>query len=562
MEDEQQLTVGNRLRSVVRQIVTIAALPVLVMLLIDQPDEPVFGGDANRHVMTSVFFRDLIVDGGFTDPKTYAEDYFDQYPALSLLHFPPLFHGVVGGLMSIFGTSVMVARVFNFACFVTSCWLLYLLVRRRNSAELSQVAVTLFALMPMTLDYSRYVMLEMPTLMLCLLCVERFDVWLRGRSTRPLYVAAVAASLAALTRFDAIVLLPTLLLMAAFEGQARRLFGRHVLAASIVALILVSPTYGLIWYEKGDMHLRQAVESVGGESSKFLTDGCWSFYPVSTTEQAGWVIPLFACIGLLVCLFRGVRNSAPFLALLLATYLTFTPLAELRARHAIYWLPALAYFASIGISAIIERLGRVENTEATANAQWQKLVAACICYAAVFVGTTHATLQHPAFVVSGYRHTADVVLQRTKAGDVVLVDAWWDGNFTYHVRHLDADRSRRIVRGDQIFYDFLSVPNIDFQAFVETDLDILKAIRDSNATCVVFEDPQPFGHIPLSQKFRQLVARQPRVFPPVEDVSVSLKFPQARPFELRILDVNADGLCELIEHMESKQAVNLHTKEN
>ncbi len=75
----------------------------------------------------------------------------------------------------------------------------------------------------------------------------------------------------------------------------------------------------------------------------------------------------------------------------------------------------------------------------------------------------------------------------------------------------------------------------------------------------MFEDPQPFGDIPLSKKFRKLVTSQPKVFPPAEVVPVSLQFPQARPFELRILDVDSDELCELIQRMESKQVLNLST---
>ena len=51
--------------------------------------EPVFGGDSNRHVVTSIFFRDLLTDtittGHLSNPKDYAERYYEQYPALGLL---------------------------------------------------------------------------------------------------------------------------------------------------------------------------------------------------------------------------------------------------------------------------------------------------------------------------------------------------------------------------------------------------------------------------------------------------------------------------------------------
>ena len=51
-------------------------------------------------------------------------------------------------------------------------------------------------------------MLEMPTLALCLVCLDQFDVWLARNQKGHLFCAALAAAFAALTRFDAIVLLP------------------------------------------------------------------------------------------------------------------------------------------------------------------------------------------------------------------------------------------------------------------------------------------------------------------------------------------------------------------
>ena len=72
----------------VRRWLLLAALPLLPLLLhlvTLAPAEPVFNGDANRHVMTSVFFRDFLIDLPLSHPKQYAEAYYEQYPALGLM---------------------------------------------------------------------------------------------------------------------------------------------------------------------------------------------------------------------------------------------------------------------------------------------------------------------------------------------------------------------------------------------------------------------------------------------------------------------------------------------
>ena len=173
----------------------LAALPVLLHLIALLPNEPVFNGDANRHVMTSVFFRDFLIDLPLDHPKQYADDYYQQYPALGLMVWPPLFHGVSGLLMTVFGTSAWVPRLFVFACFIWSAFSLYRLCHRRISAEQSELVTVIYALMPMIFTYSRYIMLEMPTLALCLLAIERFDAWLQQQRTCNLYIAAIAAAL-------------------------------------------------------------------------------------------------------------------------------------------------------------------------------------------------------------------------------------------------------------------------------------------------------------------------------------------------------------------------------
>lgn len=519
------------------------AVPVLLHLIAQAPDEPVYNGDSNRHVMTSIFFKDLLNDRPFDNPRQYAQDYYLQYPALGLLVWPPLFHGVTGLLMTVCGTSVWVPRLLVFACFVGCSVCLYRLTRRRCTELFSQMVVVSFSLLPMIFEFSRHVMLEMPTLALCLLCLERFDVWLSHQRPVNLYLAAVAAALAALTRFDAAMLLPALLLMAVFEGRWKLLLNRHVPIAAAVAVALLAPTYLLIWQELGELHVRQAAESVSGPTiQRSLTDILW-FYPSEIPTQTGWPVVPFLAVGLLAAFRKEHRLAGRlFAAILIGTYVTFTPLAELTARHTIYWLPAIAWFAVVGV---LELAGLAQRLTARPLVLCQSLTAAVLICSCTFT-----TFQSHVYRVTGYGSAASVVMQHTNPGDKIFLDGWWDGNLIYQIRHRDTDRSRSISRADKILYDFTNVPTVDFQQYVESDSEILEAILELAPRCIVFEDPQPFGDIPISRQFHALVRSLPQLFPVLDVIPVESTVPGARSFSLYVLDVDLPRLQQYLNRIQ------------
>lgn len=538
-------------------LLLLVGLPVLFHLLIRAPAEPVFNGDANRHVMTSVFFHDFFTDLPLSNPKGYAEDYYAQYPALGLLIWPPLFHAVSGAFMLVAGLSAWVPRTIVFMTAVISGWLIARLAKRRGFGDEGIATGVLFALLPFSFTYSRYVMLEMPTLCLCLWSIERFDAWLTTARPWPLYLAAIAASLAALTRFDAIVLLPTLLLMTIFSGRIKQLFSRHTVFATIVAGILTAPTYFLIWKEMGDLHVRQATESVSGTAGQLLAPGAWSFYPSCLPEQAGWLITILAIVGLPFAFQTRWRSlSSLFAALWLGTYVSFTPLAELVSRHSIYWLPAISWFAIVGILSATEAILRLMSTPDCLGRRsyMSKAVAVTLC-----LGTAGITLfSVPHRHARGYRDAAEVAFELTEPEQTVFLDAWWEGNFIYQFRCLDCKRTRSVIRGNQLLYDFTSIPEIDLTAYVETDEDMLQTIAKADPSCIVFEDPQPFGEIPMAKQLRQLVVGHPEIFSEVKRIPVELSFPGARNFSLCVFDVDQDKLNDLLQNSELTEAATEH----
>ena len=524
-------------------------LPVALHLICVRPVEPVFGGDSNRHVVTSIFFRDFIADGHYTDPKAYAEHYFEQYPALGLLVWPPLFHGVCGVLMLIFGTSADVARCLVMLSFVVSCWCVYRMAHRILHDDRAAAVMILYSVIPLIFDYSRDIMLEMPALALVLVSADHFDLWLRGANRLNLYIAAVTAAFAALTRFDAAVLLPFYFVMFVLRGGWSKLLSRHTLIASGIAVCLIGPVYLVIAKEMGHLHVRQAVESVGGSvdgsANAFLATKNFWYYPTAIVEQSGWPVTVLCVLGFLASLRQEYRNQrSVFVALMLATYLTFSPLAELHPRHAIYWIPSVAFFAVCGMESILAAVLQSTGKPLYGTHAGRPIVAA---YALLFACTAAGSMQLPTYRVQGYSTAAEYVIEHTLAGDRVFFDGWWDGNFTYHMRHLDPTRSRTVLRGDQLLYDFVCVPSTDFQQYVENDRDIVAKLLDAQPEFIVLEDPQFFQTIPVAQQLRDLIKAQPEIFKLIEHVPVKSSIAHLPEFHLDVLQFNEDAAREWLQ---------------
>ena len=81
----------------------------LAQALAWQPSEPFYNNDENRHVMTGVFFHDFLADLPPHGLRDYATQYYMQYPALGLMVWPPLFYGIEGAFMLVFGASYAAA---------------------------------------------------------------------------------------------------------------------------------------------------------------------------------------------------------------------------------------------------------------------------------------------------------------------------------------------------------------------------------------------------------------------------------------------------------------------
>src|SRR5439155_12103952 len=216
-----------------------------------RPSEPFYNNDENRHVMTGVFFRDVLNDLPIAHPREYAIRYYLQYPALGVPLWPPFFYVVEGLFMTFFGTSALVAKavILGFSCL--ACVYLFLLARRTHGGEVAAVAVPLLAFAPVFFELSHQVMLEIPTLALGLGATYHFVRFLDLQRRSDLFAAAILSALAALTRFSAVYLLPVFLFLVIVRRQWGIFRRRDAYLAAGLAILLVAPYYAVTATELG-----------------------------------------------------------------------------------------------------------------------------------------------------------------------------------------------------------------------------------------------------------------------------------------------------------------------
>ena len=87
-------------------VAAFAIVVVVALLFLQAPHGGAFyWSDAPRHALNGVFVKDLLLDLPLDDPAGYAYRYYAQYPALTILFYPPLFYAISAPFYALLGVS-------------------------------------------------------------------------------------------------------------------------------------------------------------------------------------------------------------------------------------------------------------------------------------------------------------------------------------------------------------------------------------------------------------------------------------------------------------------------
>jgi hypothetical protein len=424
-----------------------------------------FWVDEAAHGVTGLYFADFLRDLPLRHPVEYTYRYYAQYPALGLIHWPPFFHFVEGIVFLIFGPSAATARLTVLLFALVGFYFWFRLVQRLEDEWTAAASTLLLGCLPALLPYEKTVMLEIPTMALCIVASYCWVRYLQTGSGRNLYWFAFVASLALLTKPHSIYLAAFCLLTVAVWPAWHRLFRWQAVGAAAFILLLTAPFYILTFAQHGQTIQRQSsIDFRRVDWSKFLGG-----FGLTIAEHLGATLCLLALLGLLVGIWQRQRKSTAFMLMWIAGgYVMFTLMKFKEPRYLFNALPPFVYFIVAPWTALL----RVPRARAAGIGVLAALLG-------ISLGRAWA-YERP--YIAGYAAAARRVIQSPGSG-VVLFDGEVPGNFIFYMRAFDP--ARRFIVARKLLYATRIIKFFGFVELAHRREDVQKLIDEYGIRYIV-----------------------------------------------------------------------------
>src|SRR5690606_6995412 len=106
-----------------------------------------------------VFVKDFVAAMPWDDPAGYAYRYYAQYPALTILFYPPLFYVISAPFYALLGFSHGTALLVVGLHYAAFAWACYRICRRWFDATAAVLLAALIAVLPEIAFWGRQIML-------------------------------------------------------------------------------------------------------------------------------------------------------------------------------------------------------------------------------------------------------------------------------------------------------------------------------------------------------------------------------------------------------------------
>jgi 4-amino-4-deoxy-L-arabinose transferase-like glycosyltransferase len=425
--------------------VLLAAIAAAALLFLSAPHEGEFWwSDSPRHALNGVFLRDLLMAMPWRDPAGFAMQYYVQYPALTILFYPPLFYVLSVPFVAALGVSHATLLIVVLAHAVALVVGLHLLARRFAPPAIA-LAVALSALAaPGVALWGRQVMLEVPCMAFAVWGMLVLRRYADGGPAWRLHLGLLLLLCAIYTKFSAVFLLPVaaLLLLAADPRAVLR--RQHWLAALWGMVALIPAVVLTLRFGAANT---QSVTGIADAAVPRWSLAGWLWYGGEMPGLLGWPLLAAGLAGLVVLVLgtRAAETAAERradLALMfgwIAVGYVFFSLIDLKeARHATLILPPILLGAAIACAWIGRRFARPLAGAGTA---------------VLLLGATAAITARTAPVPfhAGYREAALWLAEHAPRDAIIVFSGKRDGSFVFNMRSV-ADRRPDLftVRADKL----------------------------------------------------------------------------------------------------------------
>lgn len=425
--------------------------------------------DEAQHAVTGLFVADAIHDLPLRHPVEYAYRYYAQYPAVAILHWPPLFYVFEGISFLLLGASAMSARLTIVFFEIILLYQFFLLVEQLQDSYTAAISTAVLGLLPVVVLFEKTVMLEIPSLALAVGAIRYWIRYLDRGDRRSLYFFGAWLSAALLCKQTSVFLVAFCALTLLVTRKWKLIWRRDALVVAGMVAALAGPILFLMLVLQG--------KAMASDLGSRRMSG-WeqvSYYAWSLPSSFSPLMFALAALGFVLAWRWNKREQSVVMACwILAGYITFSFFGQKDFRFAIYWFPPLVYFA-VGLLTQFFRVPRLRVA--------MRAVAGCL----VVILSLSAWGQQRSYI-SGYEDVASVLVNQYHAG-VVLFDGRVPGNFVFYMRSLDPKRHFLVLR--KLLYADDIRPGANSEELLHGRDELMDAFRRDGIRFVVISEKAP-----------------------------------------------------------------------
>lgn len=445
--------------------------------------------DAPSHALNGVFYMDMIEEGGFLHPITYAERYYVQYPALTIGMYPPIFYTIEALLFKVFGISALSARLAVLSFTLLGVNIFFLLCRMWFPLWLSVVGGLLFLLQPAILFGQKNVMVEMPALAMSIVAIYFLCVATERDIRWACFWAPLFTAIAFLTKQNTIFLLPIWCVWIIADKQWRLTKSRHFLTGLFVGAVVLVP-----WVIINLTISRSYVTAFA-----FQEYHLWSnflYYLKNCSEIVSYLVALLALIS--IALWPKFRHHTGYKFSLLWGFFVLLSILIMEftaPRYAIFIVPSMIILSVYLVRFVSERFQVLLF--------WRRvypvLLAVLICLHLnpdkVWGGRD----------IQGFQEVADFVVEDRECMSV-FYDGYFDEAFIFHMRARDKDRRVFVFRASKLVFSTMMIVDLAYNELITRPSEFL-SVLDRYSIKYLVQEERDLMNTRANKRLREWIKR-------------------------------------------------------
>jgi hypothetical protein len=413
---------------------------IAILFVTGAPMDGAFSwSDSPRHALNGAFIMDMLKDMPTSDPIGYAHKYYSQFPALTILFYPPLYSFILAPFYAVFGVSQETALLAGFICYCFFAVGTYYLARFWLSSFASFGATLILCVAPEIAFWGRQVMLEIPVYAFMVWSAYHLNRYVRTDQIKYLYFSVALLVLATYTKSPVVfIALPYLIVL--FQHRGIEIFkDKHNYVILALAILGMTPLI-YITFEFGQSNIQAAIDSPEATNDTFTLEVLF-WYLIRIPSQLGYaaIAGIFVAFATFILWTEdkiyAIRNSLFLILWFVVGYFFYTFIELKLVRFSIHMLLPLALYIGFACDKINEKKQYLGSG-----------------FIAIIMALTLAETMttRPVEYVAGYNDVVEKVTKLVPQNSNILFSGYRDGSFIFAMRAIGNRPDVSIVRSDKL----------------------------------------------------------------------------------------------------------------